>query len=310
MQAGASYNLIVILGPTASGKTAVAVRLAKELGSEIISADSRQVYTGMNVGTGKDLSEYIMDGTTIPCHLIDIVDPTYEFSVFEYQRRFLDVFEKISGRNIMPVMAGGTGLYIESVLSGYDMTETPVNEALRKTLEVDSTATLGRRLQALNPQLHNSTDLLDKKRIIRAIEIAEFAKTHNSGHRLFPRITPLIIGIRWERAVLRERITRRLKERLKSGMVEEVESLHSAGVGWDTLDFFGLEYRFVGQYLQGRLNHNDMFQKLNTAIHKFAKRQETWFRRMEKKGTEINWIDEGDYQKVRGLVFSELNLPH
>ena len=304
------YNLIAILGPTASGKTNLAVRLANDLNSEIISADSRQVYRGMNIGTGKDLSEYNINDSTIPYHLIDIVDPSYEFSLFEYQKRFFDVFKEITQRNIIPIMAGGTGLYIDSVLSRYEMVEAPENKELRQSLHNLSSSALSKRLQYLNPKQHNSTDLLDRDRIIRAIEIAEYSKNNKDNHSDLPEVNPLVIGIKWERAILRERITCRLSDRLKSGMVEEVENLHTSGISWDKIDFFGLEYRYLGQYLQGKINYNDMFQKLNSAIHKFAKRQETWFRRMERKGTKINWIDEGEYKKVKELVFNEFNLPH
>lgn len=306
MENNNTYNLIVILGPTASGKTSLAARLAKELHSEIISADSRQVYIGMDIGTGKDLDEYIVEGITIPHHLIDIVEPSYEFSVFEYQKRFFHVFKAISEKGIIPVMVGGTGLYIESVLKGYSMAEVPTNEELRKSLEKCSIQSLAEKLKTINPQLHNTTDLLDRDRLIRAIEISDF--TQNNGiKKQRPEIHPLVLGIRWERKILRERITRRLKERLSSGMIEEVEALHASGISWEKIDFFGLEYRYIGQFLQGKLNDNDMFQKLNSAIHKFAKRQETWFRRMEKQGIKIHWIENADYDILRSLAFNELS---
>ena len=302
------YNLIVILGPTASGKTSVAARLAYDLDSEIISADSRQVFRGMDIGTGKELDEYTVDGKVIPYHLIDIVEPTHEFSLFEYQRRFFEVFEKLSEKGIIPIMAGGTGLYIESVLKGYEMTEVKRDEALRRELEKVDIETLVERLKKLNPNLHNSTDLKDKSRIIRALEIALFEKEYGKSREKLPEIKPLVIGIRRERNMLKERIAERLKARLKEGLIEEVKSLHNSEVSWERLDLFGLEYRFVGQYLQGKVNGNDMFQKLNSAICKFAKRQETWFRRMERQGIDIHWIDNGDYEKVRGLVTNELAL--
>ncbi|MBE9504012.1 MAG: tRNA (adenosine(37)-N6)-dimethylallyltransferase MiaA [Proteobacteria bacterium] len=299
-------NLIVILGPTASGKTSLAARLAKELHSEIISADSRQVYIGMDIGTGKDLDEYIVEGETIPHHLIDIVEPSHEFSVFEYQKRFFEVFNELSEKGITPVMVGGTGLYIESVLKGYALAEVPTNEKLRKSLEKSSIQSLAERLRDLNPQLHNTTDLLDRNRLVRAIEIADFTK-NNGIKEQRPEIHPLVLGIRWDRKILRERITRRLKERLNSGMTEEVEALHASGISWEKIDFFGLEYRYIGQFLQGKINYNDMFQKLNSAIHKFAKRQETWFRRMEKQGIKIHWVEDADYDTLKSLVFNELS---
>ncbi len=296
------YNLIVILGPTASGKTQLALKLAREMGSEIVSADSRQVYRGMNIGTGKDLSEYVINGTSVPYHLIDIVDFDHEFNVFEYQRRFFECFLEISGRGILPIMVGGTGLYIESALRRYRMLEVPENGPLREKLEKDDMETLVRRLLQLNPSVHNTTDLKDRKRLIRAIEIAEHSRNHDSGEISIPPIEPLVIGVRWEREILRRRITERLMKRLEEGMIEEVEGLLSSGISWEKLDFFGLEYRYVGLYLQGKLSYDEMFQKLNTRIHQFAKKQGTWFRRMEKHGIEIHWIDNGDYDALKELT--------
>ena len=296
-------NLIVILGPTASGKTKLAARLAKDLHSEIISADSRQVYRGMDIGTGKDLSEYVVDGINIPFHLIDIVDPAYEFNVFEYQRRFFSCFSEISSRGTIPIMAGGTGLYIESVLKGYRMLEVPESPKLREELEKEEMDTLGKRLLRLNPASHNTTDLRDRKRLIRAIEIQEFTKAwHGSSDGAVPLIVPLVVGIYWERSILRQRITHRLEERLQSGMIDEVKNLHASGIQWEKLDFFGLEYRYVGLYLRGILSYKDMFRTLNTRIHQFAKRQETWFRRMEKRGIEIRWINGNDYNSLKNII--------
>jgi tRNA dimethylallyltransferase len=296
-------NLIVILGPTASGKTKLAARLAKELSSEIISADSRQVYRGMDIGTGKDLSEYVVDGTTIPYHLVNIVDPVYEFNVFEYQRHFFVCFSEISSRGIIPIMVGGTGLYIESVIKGYKMFEVPESHQLRDELEKEEMHALVSRLLALNPLPHNTTDLCDRKRLIRAIEIQEFAKAQDSSFDdNVPVIVPLVIGIRWERSILRQRITHRLKERFMSGLIEEVKNLNASGIQWEKLDFFGLEYRYVGLYLRGALSYKDMFDTLNTRIHQFAKRQETWFRRMEKQGIQIHWIKGDDYDSLKKLL--------
>ncbi len=298
------YNLIVILGPTASGKTQLAVKLARELGSEIISADSRQVYRGMNIGTGKDLSEYVVNGISVPYHLIDIVDFDHEFNVFEYQRRFFECFLEISRRSILPIMVGGTGLYIESVLRGYRMLEVPENVSLRKELETEDMETLVRRLLQLNPAVHNTTDLKDRKRLVRAIEIARYSRDHDSEEMPVPPIKPLVIGVRLERGILRRRITERLRKRLDDGMVEEVEGLFALGISREKLDFFGLEYRYIGLYLQRRLSYDEMFQKLNTRIHQFAKKQGTWFRRMEKQGIEIHWIDNADFNTLRELVGS------
>ena len=298
-----NYNLIVILGPTASGKTRMAARLARETGSEIISADSRQVYRGMDIGTGKDMGDYIIDGVAVPHHLIDIVDPDYEFNVFEYQKHFFICFAQMTSRRFIPIMAGGTGLYIESVLRGYRMSFVPENPHLRKELDEADMEMMVKKLLDLNPAVHNTTDLLDRKRLIRAIEIAEHMKIHEGrDNPSVPSIVPLVIGIRWERSVLRRRITDRLRERLASGMVEEVKRLHESGIVWEKLDYFGLEYRYVGLYLQGKIRYNDMFQILNTRIHQYAKKQETWFRRMEKQGIEIHWTPGDDYDAMKALL--------
>ncbi len=281
------FDLLVILGPTASGKTRLGVALARLLSGEIMSADSRQVYRGMDIGTGKDLAEY----GEVPCHLIDIVEPGDEFNVFEFQRRFLAVFADIRERGRLPVLVGGTGMYLEAVLKGYPLVEVPENSSLRAELATLSLDSLSGRLKQSATRLHNTTDLLDRDRLIRAIEIAEYEKSH--APEPFPHIRPLVLGVRWEREILRQRITARLRERLASGLIEEVAQLHASGISWDTLEFYGLEYRLVAGHLKGELNRNDMFQKLNSAIHDFAKRQETWFRRMERNGTVIHWLDGG-----------------
>ena len=280
-----NFDLLVILGPTASGKTRLGVELARRLSGEIISADSRQVYRGMDIGTGKDLAEY----GEVPSHLIDIVEPGYEFNVFEFQRRFLETFADIRGRWHVPILVGGTGMYLEAVLKGYRLVEVPVNSSLRAEIATQPMEVLAERLKQATGRLHNTTDLLERDRLVRAIEIAEYE------NRLIPEPMPeirsLIFGVRWDRAVLRQRITARLKDRLNQGMVEEVEHLHDLGIPWATLEFYGLEYRFIAKYLKGELDRNDMTQKLGSAIHDFAKRQETWFRRMEKNGTVIHWVD-------------------
>jgi tRNA dimethylallyltransferase len=297
-------NLIVILGPTASGKTGLAVRLAKDLGSEVISADSRQVYRGMDIGTGKDIGDYTIDGMCIPYHMIDIVDPEYEFNVFEFHGRFFQCFSILESRGILPVLCGGTGLYIEAVLQGYRMVDVPEDCELRKTLAKETMESLSERLLKLNGAVHNTTDLLDRKRLVRAIEIAAYTQDNKGVPDLFtfPSLEPLVIGIHWERSVLRKRITERLEERFRAGLIEEVQNLHDHGVDWEKLNFFGLEYRYVGMYLQGQLEYERMFQILNTKIHQFSKRQETWFRRMEKQGRVIHWIEGGDYRSLRMLV--------
>jgi tRNA dimethylallyltransferase len=286
-------NLIVILGPTASGKTALAVQVARALGSEIISADSRQVYRGMNLGTGKDLSEYCIDGVRIPYHLIDIVDPDDDFSVFDYQQRFFRCFAEISSRDRLPVLVGGTGLYLESVLQGYRMCEVPENEALRHELAGRDMESLAMHYLSIRPGVHNKTDLLDRTRLIRAIEIAEYSRGAQSLPSL-PEIRAKVVGVRWERCLLRERISGRLRQRLADGMIDEVRALHASGISWERLHYFGLEYRYIGLYLQGVLDYEAMLRTLNIKIHQFAKRQETWFRRMERKGTVIRWLDGAD----------------
>ncbi len=280
-----SCNLLVILGPTASGKTRLGVQLARSFSGEIISADSRQVYRGMDIGTGKDLAEY----GEVPYHLIDVAEPGDEFNVFMFQHRFLAAFADIHGRGRFPILVGGTGMYLDAVLRGYRLVEVPENPELRRTLTPLSLEDLGDRLRTGNPRLHNTTDLLDRDRLIRAIEIAEHEDKHKP--ELLPEIRPVVFGVRWERTQLRRRITERLKARLDSGLVEEVAQLHAAGTPWEKLEFYGLEYRFVARYLKGELSRNDMFQQLNSAIHDFAKRQETWFRRMERHGIVIHWLD-------------------
>jgi len=282
-----AFNLLVILGTTASGKTKLAVELARQLNGEVISADSRQVYRGLNIGSGKDLEEY----QEIPYHLIDIVDPGYEYNVFDFQQDFVKAFEDVAARNKLPILAGGSALYVDSVLKGYRMVAVPENPELRRQLAALDHQALVERLLSVKPKQHNTTDLLDRDRLVRAIEIAEGEASANAKLPPFPEITPFILGIDWSRDIVRKRITARLEQRLNQGMIEEVKGLHEQGVSWETLDFYGLEYRFVGQYLQNRLNRNDMFQKLNSAIHQFAKKQQTWLRRLQRNGLTIHWLD-------------------
>jgi len=299
-------NLIVILGPTASGKTHLAANLAYDLRGEIISADSRQVYKNMDIGTGKDLNQYIINDRQIPYHLIDIVAPESEFNLFEFQNRFYKIFSELLKKKILPVLVGGTGLYLESVLKGYDMPEAPINEELRNNLSGKSKDELQKILLALKPHLHNKTDLDDSERLIRAIEIeqARSIKDQDQGEK--PDIDAVVFGIRWERSTLRRRITMRLKERLEQGMIEEVMNLYTAGLTWAKLESFGLEYRFISQYLQRKITFDEMKNRLNIAIYQFAKRQETWFRRMEKKGIVINWLQSNDYSLLKESVMKFL----
>ncbi|HPO12404.1 MAG TPA: tRNA (adenosine(37)-N6)-dimethylallyltransferase MiaA [Candidatus Hydrogenedentes bacterium] len=281
---------LVVLGPTASGKTRLGVQLAHVFDGEILSADSRQVYRGLDIGSGKDLNEYVVDGEPILYHLIDLVDLDTEFNVFMYQKAFFEALENVQHHGKLPVVVGGTGLYLEAVLKGYRMVEAPENPVLRAELSDLSLDQLAERLRALKPDIHNTTDIKDRGRCIRAIEIAAFGQTHTPEPT--PPLHPLVLGARWPRPVLLNRISKRLKERLDTGLIEEVEHLHDYGYSWQRLGLLGLEYRFVSQYLQGLIkNRNDLFQKLNAAIAQFAKRQETWFRRMERNGVEIHWID-------------------
>jgi len=279
------FNLLVILGTTASGKTRLAVSLAKQLAGEIISADSRQVYRGLDIGSGKVLEEY----EDIPYHLIDIVDPGYEYNVFDFQQHFFQSFKEVTDKGKLPIMAGGSSLYVDSVLNGYRMIKVAENPALRQQLATYDHEQLVERLIAIKPKQHNTTNLLERDRLIRAIEIAEGEQ--NVDIPPLPEIRPIIFAIKWERAITRQRITKRLKHRLENGMIEEVQNLHDNGVSWSTLEYYGLEYRLVAQYLQKKLNYNDMFQKLNTAIHQFAKKQDTWLRRLQKNGQQIHWLD-------------------
>jgi len=281
------FNLLTILGPTASGKTRLAVALAGELNGEIISADSRQVFRGMDIGSGKDLHEY----GNVPCHLIDILNAGEEFSVFAFQRLFAEAFEGITGRGRLALLCGGTGMYLDAALRGYRLVEVPEDEGVRAELAAQSDSELAAMLRELRPGQHNTTDLADRQRTIRAIEIARHERDRTTAPEPFPHIRPLVIGIRWERPELRRRITERLVQRLGSGMIEEVQRLHEGGIAWERLNYYGLEYRYVGAFLRGELTRNDLFQKLNSAIHDFAKRQETWFRRMERNGVSIHWVD-------------------
>jgi tRNA dimethylallyltransferase len=296
------YNLLVILGPTASGKTGLAVDLARRIDGEIISADSRQVYKGMNLGTGKDLSEYSRGGVTVPCHLIDILDPSEEFNVFAYQELFYRAFQGIIERGKVPLMVGGSGLYLEAVIRGYRLPAVPINQTLRDELAGEGMEFLGRRLLALHPRVHNRTDLLDRERLTRAIEIAEFTHNHQQETGFRIPLSPLVVGIRCERGTLRRRITDRLKARLTSGMIEEVRDLHEKGLAWERIDSFGLEYRYIGLYLRGIITCEALFGSLNTRIHQYAKRQETWFRRMERNGVRIHWIEGNDSDSVIALI--------
>ena len=283
-------DLITILGPTASGKTPLAAALADRLGTEIISGDSRQVYRRMDLGTGKDLVDYTVEGRQVPYHLIDIVEPGYKYNVFEYQRDFLKAYQEITEKNKLPILCGGTGMYIESVLKGYRLLPVPENPELRASLEGKSLEELTGILEGYK-KLHNSTDVDTAKRAIRAIEIEEYYKLQPAEYREFPSLKSLIIGVDIDRELRREKITRRLKQRLDEGMVEEVRGLLAEGIDPENLIYYGLEYKFLTQYAIGELTFDEMFHQLETAIHQFAKRQMTWFRGMERRGFTIHWLD-------------------
>lgn len=283
------YDIITILGPTASGKTPFAAALAYELNSEIISADSRQIYRQMDLGTGKDLADYTVNGRAIPYHLIDIAEPGYKYNVFEYQRDFLAAYEDIRQRGLLPILCGGTGMYLESVLKGYKLMPVPENPELRTRLANCSLEELTRQLSQYKT-LHNSTDVDTVKRAIRAIEIEEYYAAHPVPEREFPSLKSLIIGVDIDRELRREKITRRLKQRLDEGMVDEVRKLIEQGIHPDDLIYYGLEYKYLTLYVTGLLTFDEMFRGLEIAIHQFAKRQMTWFRGMERRGFTIHWV--------------------
>jgi len=282
-------DLLAVVGPTASGKTGLGVAMARRFGGEIISADSRQVYRGLDIGTGKDLWEYREGGDPVAYHLIDIVDVHTEFNVFGYQQAFYRVLDRLRARSCLPVVVGGSGMYLEAVLQHYRLVDVPVNHALRDELSALTDAELGQRLLDLKPDHHTRADLRDRERMLRAIEIALYSRDHEPEPA--PPMTPLVLGVQWPRQVLRQRIRRRLRERLQEGLVEEVEGLLADGVPPTRLRSLGLEYRYVTEYLQGEIrSSNDLEQKLGSAICAFAKRQDTWFRRMERRGTTIHWV--------------------
>ena len=296
------FDLLTILGPTACGKTTLAVEIANLISGEIISADSRQVYRNLNIGTGKDLIEYQHKDGAIPYHLIDIVDPIDEFSVFHFQNSFFKSYMDIKEKNKQPILCGGTGLYIEAILRHFSISPVKPNMELRRELEILSIVELQDKLKSLKSKHHNTSDFLHKKRLIRAIEIA-MSPTLEIPLPVEIK-SPLVIGIEFPRSEVRKRITLRLHQRLNEGLIEEVEELIRAGITHERLEYFGLEYRFISRFIEGKLNKNDMIQKLNSAIHQFSKRQMTFFRHMEKKGIKIHWIPHGNQQHVFELIDS------
>ena len=283
-------KLLTILGPTAVGKTELAVHVALEAEGEVLSADSRQVYREMDIGTGKDLGDFTIDGISVPYHLIDLHDAGYEYNVFEFQEDFHKAFDEVTSRGKLPVFCGGTGLYLEAVLKGYKLVQVPRNLTLREELEEQSHESLVSKLASMQ-SLHNTTDTSTKKRTIRAIEIGLYYLDNKIKETSYPKIDHSIYGVYFDREIIKERIKTRLNQRLNGGMIEEVESLLKNGVTHDQLRYYGLEYKFLSQYLTGELTYDEMFEKLNVGIRQFAKRQMTWYRRMEKNGFRINWID-------------------
>lgn len=291
----AEYNSVVVLGPTAVGKTAIGVQIALKYNGEIISADSRQTYKGLDIGSGKDLKEYFVSGRQIPFHLIDVATLDKEYTVFHYQQDFYGVFPEILNRSALPVVVGGTGMYLDAIIRNYDLIDVPENKELRSSLEKKNLEELGKMYLSLRPDLHTKADLLERDRVVRGIEIAlckgEEARKIRERMIARPDIRPFIIGTTFDREKIRENIYRRLLERIDEGMIEEVENLHNQGVPYERLEKLGLEYRYCALYLQGKCQTRDeMVEKLFISIRQFAKRQETWFRFMEKNGVKINWL--------------------
>ncbi len=288
-------KMITILGPTASGKTSLAAALAARIDAEIISADSRQVYRGMTIGTGKDLDDYRQGDRLIPYHLIDICEPGTKYNLFQYQQDFHLIYNNIVARGVRPILCGGTGLYIESVLKGYALSPVPQNQALRDELADKSLAELTEMLEDLKRRnhsvMHNRTDVDTAQRAIRAIEIETYNLEHPTDNRTLPPIDSVIIGVDINREERRRKITQRLKQRLEEGMVDEIRQLLDRGIAPESLIYYGLEYKFVTEYVIGKTSYEEMFRQLEIAIHQFAKRQMTWFRGMERRGFTIHWID-------------------
>ncbi len=291
------FQLVTVLGPTAVGKTIFAANLALSLDAEIISADSRQVYRGMDIGTGKDIADYTVGGQLIPSHLIDIAEPGSEYNVFQFQRDFQSVWNSILSGDKTPLMCGGTGMYLEAILQGYDFIEAPVNLMLRHELSEYSDIELVAMLKKFR-KLHNTTDILDRERMVRAIEIEKYKLDKRNHPQANVFLNTPVIGIRFDRKTIRHRITTRLVQRLEEGMVEEVRRLLANGIDENRLKMYGLEYKYITMFLVGELNYNEMFTLLNTAIHQFAKRQMTWFRRMENNGIKIFWLEGEDGLKI------------
>ena len=299
-----SRKLITILGPTAVGKTKFASQLAYTFNGEIISADSRQVYIGMDIGTGKDYEDYIVNGTIIKSHLIDVVKPECEFNLYLFTQLFKNSFNEIIQNKKLPFLVGGTGLYLSSIIQKYQLNDADFNSERAKELENFTELELREILLKLQPKVHNTTDIIEKDRIIKAIIVAE-SKSEGKESEEF---SSLIIGLTDEREKVKERIRIRLKDRLNNGMIEEVERLINSGISHEKLRFFGLEYKFLSMYLTGELNYNDMYQKLASAIIQFSKRQMTWFRKMENGGIKIHWLKNNQISEAEELINSFIKL--
>ena len=302
-------DLVTVLGHTAAGKTEFAAHLARQIGGEVIGADSRQVYRGMNIGTGKDYLEYLVDGVQVPMHLIDILDAGYEYNVYLFKKDFHRVFTDITDRDLLPVMCGGSGMYLESVLRNFQLHQVPFNKGLREDLEKKDFQELKGILRLYGP-LHNVSDTVNRRRTIRAIEIAMYQTSRQEDSTIEDRdLRPLVFGVNYDRITRRERITIRLEERLKNGLVEEIESLLQQGISAEKMEYYGLEYRFVTKYVLKELTYDEMFDKLNTAIHQFAKRQMTYFRGMERRGIKIHWLDGSlPFEEKLGKALSIYNI--
>jgi len=303
-----TLKLITVLGPTATGKTGLAVKLADLLNGEILSADSRQIYNGMDIGTGKDLDEYYINGGVIPYHLIDILNPTEDYNVFRFQQEFQIAYKNIHERNKLPILCGGTGLYLESVLLNYKFEPIDANAELRENLISKSKEELDNQLQKLDSNLYDNWNTDTKRRIIRGIELAMGNGSPEINSLPKDLSNTCVIGVQYPREIIRERITSRLKFRLENGMIEEVETLLKNGLPKKRLDYFGLEYKFVGRFLDGELTKEKLFEYLNIAIHQFAKRQSSWFRRMEKRGVNIHWVNKGNLKEALQIIKPYLEI--